>query len=177
MGNLPEMTFGHIGLNVTAMDPMVAFYTEIMGFSVTDRGHGSRGGELAFLSRNPEEHHQIVLAEGRPVDNVSTVNQMSFRVTNFGDVRAMYERLVKAGVKGIAPIDHGAALSVYFPDPEGNRVEVYWATPWYIRQPHAKPIDFSKSDAEILGACEAKCRADPSFQPMDEWKKEFAKAG
>lgn len=176
MTTLPQMTFGHIGLNVTEMDPMVAFYTGIMGFRVTDRGRGSRGGELAFLSRDPEEHHQIVLAEGRPPGNVSTVNQMSFRVERFGEVRAMYDRLVEAGVEGIAPIDHGAALSVYFPDPEGNRVEVYWATPWYIRQPHARPIDFTRSDTEILDACEAKCRADPTFQPMEEWKKGFAAA-
>ena len=177
MTNMPQMTFGHIGLNVTEMDPMVTFYTKIMGFRVTDRGHGSRGGELAFLSRDPEEHHQIVLAEGRPPNNVSTVNQMSFRVERFSEVRAMYDRLIAAGIEGIAPIDHGAALSVYFPDPEGNRVEVYWATPWYIRQPHARPIDFTRSDEEIVGACEAKCWADPTFQPMEDWKKGFAAAG
>jgi len=176
MADLPEMTFGHIGLNVVEMEPMVEFYTRIMGFRLTDRGRGSRGGELAFLSRDPEEHHQIVLAEGRPPGNVSTVNQMSFRVQDFGEVRAMYERLVEAGVEGIAPIDHGAALSVYFPDPEGNRVEVYWATPWYIQQPHAKPIDFARTDEEILAACEAKCKADPTYQPMDSWKKTFAAA-
>ena len=59
MADLPEMTFGHIGLNVTEMDPMVAFYTGVMGFTLTDRGRGTRGGELTFLSRDPEEHHQI----------------------------------------------------------------------------------------------------------------------
>jgi len=170
---LPEMSFGHIGLNVTEMDRMVEFYTGVMGFSVTDRGRGSRGGELAFLSRDPEEHHQIVLAEGRPPGSVSTVNQISFRVENFAEVRAMYQRVREAGVEGIAPIDHGAALSVYFPDPEGNRLEVYWATPWYVTQPVAKPLDFAQSDDEILAACRARCEAEPSFQPMDAWKANF----
>lgn len=174
MAALPEMTFGHIGLNVTEMEPMVKFYTEVMGFAVTDRGRGSRGGELCFLSKDAEEHHQIVLAEGRPPGNVSTVNQISFRVERFDQVRAMYERISAAGVPDIAPIDHGAALSVYFPDPEGNRLEVYWATPWYIRQPHARPIDFARSDEEILRACQQKCEADPTFQPIEAWKAEFA---
>ena len=58
MADLPQMTFCHIGLNVTEMDPMVEFYTGILGFTVTDSGRGSRGGELAFLSRDPEEPHQ-----------------------------------------------------------------------------------------------------------------------
>mgnify|MGYP000515248451 CR=1 FL=1 len=111
--------------------------------------------------------------DGKPADNASTVNQMSFKVQEFSQVRDMYKRVTKAGVPAVAPIDHGAALSVYFPDPEGNRFEVYWSTPWYIEQPHAKPIDFSMSDDEILGACEAKCKADPTFQPMDEWKAKF----
>lgn len=173
MSDLPEMKFGHIGINVTEIQPMVDFYTKVLGFTVTDRGKSSRGGELAFISRDPEEHHQIVLADGKPVDNASTVNQMSFKVQEFSQVRDMYERVTKAGVPAIAPIDHGAALSVYFPDPEGNRFEVYWSTPWYIEQPPAKPIDFSMSDDEILGACEAKCKADPTFQPMDEWKAKF----
>lgn len=174
MADLPEMTFGHIGLNVVEMDPMVEFYTTVMGFTVTDRGKSSRGSELAFLSRDPEEHHQIALAEGRPPDNVSTVNQISFRVERFDQVRAMYERLKAANTPDITPIDHGMALSVYFPDPEGNRLEVYWTTPWYIRQPHAKPMDMAKSDDEIIAACRAKCEADPTFRPLDDWKAAFA---
>ena len=173
MNDLPEMKFGHIGINVREMQPMVDFYTALMGFTVTDRGPTSRGNELAFLSRDPREHHQIVLAEGRQADTESTVNQMSFKVERFEQVRVMYDRLKAAGVQGIAPIDHGNALSVYFPDPEGNRLEVYWTTPWYIEQPYAKPLDLSGSDEEVLGACEEKCRANPTFQPMEEWMAKF----
>ena len=57
------------------------------------------------------------------------------------------------GIKDIDPVDHGTALSIYFPDPEGNRIEIYMATPWYIKQPHRQLIDFNKSDVELLKAC------------------------
>ena len=77
------MKFGHLGINVTEMQPMVDFYTRVLGFTVTDRGRSSRFGELAFLSRDPDEHHQIVLADGKPADAMSTVNQISFRVAEF----------------------------------------------------------------------------------------------
>ena len=173
MANIPEMKFGHIGVNVVDIGPMVDFYVDIMGFTVTDRGTSSRGSEMAFLSRDPEEHHHIVLAEGRPANNVSTVNQMSFKVNSLADVRTMYDRVKNAGIQGVAAIDHGAALSVYFADPGGNRFEIYWATPWYIDQPHAQPIDFSQTDDELLAACESKCIADPSYQSMDDWKANF----
>lgn len=177
MSEVPDMKFGHIGINVTDMEPMVKFYTEVLDFRITDRGVAQRSGTgLVFLSRNADEHHQILLATGRDPAHASTLNQMSFRVEAFEQVRVMYDRAVAAGVDEIAPIDHGAALSVYFPDPEGNRVEVYWATPWYIVQPHAMPLDFSASDDEIIQACEDKCRADPTFKPMAEWQAEFSRA-
>ena len=104
----------------------------------------------------------------------TTINQISFRVNEFSEVRQAYDKVVESGVEGIEPVDHGAALSVYFPDPEGNRIEVYMATPWYIEQPQRELIDFKKSDEEVLKTCEEKCLADPTFQPMDEWKKEFS---
>ena len=103
----------------------------------------------------------------------TTINQISFRVNNLSEVRQAYNKVVESGIKGIEPVDHGSALSVYFSDPEGNRIEVYMATPWYIAQPHRELIDFNKSDEEVLKACEQKCYADPTYQPMEEWKKEF----
>ena len=152
---------------------MTRFYTEVLDFRISDQGEG-RHGRLVFLSRDPEEHHQIVLGSGRDADSMSTVNQLSLRAETLADVRAAHDRAVAAGVADIRPIDHGIALSAYFPDPEDNRIEVYYTTPWYILQPHAQPLDFALSDAEILRNCEAKCRADPSFRPMEEWKAAFA---
>ena len=40
--------------------------------------------------------------------------------------------------------------SVYFFDPEDNRVELYYTTPYHVRQPFGEPIDLDKPDAELL---------------------------
>ena len=71
--------------------------------------------------------------------------------------------------------DHGNAWSVYFFDPEGNRLEAFMDTPWYINQPHRHDIDFSMTDAEIYAASEAHAKADPTFQPVEDWREQFAK--
>lgn len=168
MTNLPQMTLGHVGLFVTDLEKMKEFYTGVLGFTVTDSGVG-RSADFVFLSRDPNEHHQVVLATGRPDGAFGTVNQISFRVAGLGDLRAMHRVLVDAGVDDISPIDHGNAWSVYFNDPEGNRIEVYMATPWYIAQPHAEPLDMSLSDDELTRHCEQKARNDPSFEPVEAW--------
>ncbi len=93
-----------------------------------------------------------------------------FRVGALGDLRAMYDRVVGENVDNIAPINHGNAWSVYFDDPEGNRLEVYLATPWYIAQPHAEPLDMGLTDQELARSCEEKARADPSFEPAEDWR-------
>ena len=36
-------------------------------------------------------------------------------------------------------ITHGIAIAIYFLDPEGNRIEVYWATDKDIPQPFGGP--------------------------------------
>ena len=59
----------HMGIFVTDMDRMVRFYTEVLGLTVTDRGQGiTFKNELAFLSSDPEKHHQVALASGRPME-------------------------------------------------------------------------------------------------------------
>lgn len=69
-------------------------------------------------------------------------------------------------------LNHGNALSIYFADPEGNTVEVYVDTPFYVAQPHGDPLDL-EVDAEILAETEAICRADPTFMPLDQWQAQF----
>lgn len=166
---LPDVTLRHVGMYVTDIEAVVDFYTNILGFFVTDRGP-FQGEEIAFLTRDPDEHHEIVVMSGRPPGSFGTVNQISFRAKNLTDLRATYELVTAAGVEKIDPVDHGNALSVYFWDPDDNRIEVYIATPWYVAQPNRTPLDFSLTDAEIMVANEKKCRADPSFCTVADWQ-------
>jgi catechol-2,3-dioxygenase len=142
----------------------------VLGFAVTDRGLlGSVS--LVFLSRDARDHHQIVLAAGRPPDaGFNPINQISFRMADLAGLREMHRRLEKEGVKELAPVSHGNALSVYFKDPEGNRIELFIDTPWYVEQPVRVPIDMKLSDTEIWAWAERDARGRPGFRPVEEWR-------
>jgi catechol 2,3-dioxygenase-like lactoylglutathione lyase family enzyme len=178
-GPTPRISFSHFGLYAADLAKMEDFYTRFMGFIVTDRGALEVPGgkvELVFLSRNPREHHQIVLASGRPADlPFNVVNQLSFRVDSLADLRALHERLQREPVSEIRPVSHGNALSVYFRDPEGNRVELFIDTPWYVTQPLRIPFDFAQGDEALMRWAEDTARKLPGFRPVAEWEREMAK--
>ncbi|HKU46402.1 MAG TPA: VOC family protein [Burkholderiales bacterium] len=170
MTSVPEFSFSHMGIYVSDPARMEDFYTRVMGFAVTDRGL-LNGVSLVFLSRDPREHHQIVLAAGRPgAAGFNPINQISFRMADFAGLREMHRRLEREGVKELAPVSHGNALSVYFKDPEGNRIELFVDTPWYVQQPLRVPMDMSGSDAEIWAWAERLAREQPGFRAVEEWR-------
>ena len=165
-----------MGIYVADLARMEDFYTRVLGFAVTDRGEL---GELTivFLSLDPREHHQIILATGRssrPGD-FNPINQISFRLAELADLKAMTRRLQDAGAKDLSPISHGNALSVYFRDPEGNRLEIFIDTPWYVRQPLRIPMDLSLPDAQLWAWAEAEARRQPDFQGVEEWRARIAR--
>ena len=47
-------------------------------------------------------------------------------------------------------VTHGNAIGVYFPDPEGNRVEVYWNTGLQAHQPFSMPVNLEEGAEEIM---------------------------
>ena len=173
MTSVPQFSFSHMGIHVSDAARMEDFYTRMLGFTVTDRGLlGSI--TLIFMSRDPREHHQIVLATGRPpAEGFNPINQISFRMAEFAGLREMHRRLEKEGVKELAPVSHGNALSVYFRDPEGNRLELFIDTPWYVNQPLRIPMDMRLPDAELWAWAEREARKLPGFKPVDQWRTEI----
>ena len=173
MTSVPKLSFSHMGIFVTDPARMEDFYTRVLGFAVTDRGLlGSVS--LIFLSRDPRDHHQIVLASGRPADaGFNPINQISFRMDDFAGLREMHRRLENEGVSALSPASHGNALSLYFKDPEGNRIELFVDTPWYVEQPVRVPIDMKLSDAEIWAWAERDARSRPGFRPVEKWRAEL----
>jgi len=163
----------HCGVYARDIAKQVDFYTRVVGLVVADRGYSERvDAEFAFLTCAPDHHHQLVFISGRAPQGVTTVNQLSFKVADLDQLKAMYVRARAAAIKDIRQINHGNALSFYITDPEGNGVEIYTDTPWYVPQPHGVPIDLEQSNEEILAQTESHCRATPGFLPLDSWKAE-----
>jgi len=172
MTKVPAVAFSHFGIHVTDITSMESFYTRVLGLLVSDRGALPGGASLVFLSHDPDEHHQMVLATGRPPGvDYNVVNQISFKLPTLPDLKTMHARVRAEGIKEFRIVTHGNAWSVYFADPEGNRVELFVDTPWHTPQPYAEPFDIEAPVEKILADTEALCRSRPGFTSRAEWRE------
>ena len=69
-----------------------------------------------------------------------TFRHFAMQVSTVGEVDAWHARLVAHDVEVLGPVDHGIMYSIYFHDPDGNRLEI--ATPtddrWNDDAPEAR---------------------------------------
>ena len=173
----PPLCLGHVTLAVRDLDAMVAFYTDVLGFTVSNRGEPAPGmGEMAFLSQDPTAHHQIVLVETAepPPRAFMMADHLAFRTDTLDDLRAVGERLAAAAVDSVIPVSHGNAWSLYFTDPEGNGLECFVDSPFHVAQPYAGALDLAGTDAEIEANTRGEIEGLPEFQPFDEWRAALA---
>ena len=118
--------FAHVVYSTRRFDEMVDWYQKVFEAKVVYQNQ-----ILAFLTYD-EEHHRIALANlsliapgsetGQPRDKAG-VNHVAYTYANLGDLLATYERLKQKGVNPYWRIHHGITLSLYYQDPDGNRME------------------------------------------------------
>ena len=78
--------------------------------------------------------------------------------------------LQSAGVRILLQKDHGNTWSVYVEDPEGNRIECYTPTPWYVKQPTWWPIDLLTESIEtIVERTREKASSADGFMTREAW--------
>jgi catechol 2,3-dioxygenase-like lactoylglutathione lyase family enzyme len=167
---------------IRARDPKVmeTFYTEVLGFIVSDRGvltaGPAAGRELIFLSHSPDEHHQIVLI---PSDAAAApgggIGHVAFRVDSLDEVRRVYDKVRRLPHAKPEPVSHGNTWSVYFRDPEDNRIEVFTQTPWHATQPCRFDVDYDQPDPALKEATKATAKTLPGFTSTEAWQEEFTK--
>jgi len=171
----PRLALSHATVAVRDLDAILDFYCGVLGFEVTNRGKAPDGSELAFVSQDPSEHHQMVFISGLPEIEHQFVlaDHMAFRTGSLDDLRAIGVRLHEACVEGVIPISHGNAWSLYFNDPEGNGLECFVDSPFHVAQPYADGFDLSADDDAIEADTRAKIQDDDEFQLMTEWQAAF----
>jgi catechol 2,3-dioxygenase-like lactoylglutathione lyase family enzyme len=123
---------GHVALRVADVERSRAFYTTLLGFEVVeeDPEHGGVFMALEGLS------HTIDLF---PVDDPRTapaqtfgavgVRHVAFLVDSEQALKEAYETLQANGVTIVRAIDHVSQKSIYFQDPDGNLLEIYYELP------------------------------------------------
>ncbi len=173
---LPNLKLRHLGIFVSDIDVMSNFYKNVLGFIQTDRGE-VRGGQVVFLTRDASSHHQLVMETGRPYGSGPGlgIQQISFQVETLGDLRLMNEIICnRKDVSLIQSVDHGNSWSLYFRDPELNRIEVYLDTPWHISQPYLEPLDLSMTDELIHELTLEKISKLGEVISLKKWSLQFS---
>lgn len=168
------LRWSHAVVYVRDLDAMVDFYTNVLGFEVTDRGPiaPTEGApELVFMSQVETDHHQLAFLPVRQGDEPpNSVNHFAFRTGSLASLRAIGGALERDGrATELNPITHGNAWSFYFKDPEGNGIEVFCDTPWHVQQPQGKPWDPSLSDEELARWTQETFEKEPGFGPIGEF--------
>lgn len=168
------LKLSHAFIAVADLDKVVPFYTDILGFQVTDRGPLNDEIEAVFMSQDPENHHQIALANALKDDPAPRpMTHVAFRMESLDDLRGLKKRLTAEGIDIRREISHGNAWSLYFADPEGNGVECFVDTPFHVSQPQGKPTDIDLDDAALLAKTKADFAGEPEFGAYTDWQDRF----
>ena len=175
MSERQKLSFSHVGVFVHDLPRMVDFYTRVLGLVISDRAVRSDGSEIAFMTLDPREHHQVVFASDRPAElPYNMIQQLSFRAENLAALRETYAALKREPIVELGPISHGNAISAYFRDPEGNRLEVFIDTKWHVPQPCAASVDLTKPEADIMDFVERQVATLTGAKPRADWERERA---
>ncbi len=129
----PRARVGHIHLRVADLDRAISFYRDVLGFNLTADGR-EVGVDAAFLAAG-DYHHHIGLntwesAGGSPPPPGHTgLYHVAFLYPDRWELARAIKRVRDHGYPIDHGTDHGANVSVYLADPDGNGIELYYDRP------------------------------------------------
>src|SRR6266436_7457166 len=120
---------GHVVLNVRDVERAARFYTEVLGFAISDvYPEEMVPGGMVFMRCNPD-HHGVALVGGMPGPSEKReLHHFAFEVDTLDEVFLARRRLREHGVKIVFEGRRraGVQIAVEFLDPDGHHLEIYW---------------------------------------------------
>lgn len=153
----------HVGMYARNPALLAEFYRDVMGMQIVGASGASHPlGASAFLSSRPsEEFHEISM-----FTNPEGAHR-AFKVRSLAALKQFYQRITGLGIPIEFQMLHGVSFAFYFRDPEGNLIEVYWATGLQCPQPCVEKLDLTKSEEELMQELKAMMERIHSAAPAD----------
>ena len=137
----------HVNIYVRNAARSHEWYTDVFGFHTQDLMYhpGTERLRAAFLACDRDHAHDVALFEvgdDAPLQEKGQVglNHVAWRMASLDDLKEMYERLKVRGI-AMAVGDHTVSIGLYFDDPDGNGLEVYYEQPrseWHRERPFSE---------------------------------------
>jgi len=116
---------GHLVLNVRDVEASEKFYTEVLGFEIAMKRPGA-----TFLTCG-QVHHDLALFQATDVAEPIAkgrlgLNHFAIQVEDMDELKDVHRRLKENGMDIDRGTDHGMTKSIYFADPDGINIEVFY---------------------------------------------------
>lgn len=133
---------GHVVLRASDLERSVRFYTQVLGFRVSDvYPEEMVPGGMVFMRFN-RDHHGVALVGGLAAPSEGReLHHFAFEVATLDEVFLARRRLREHGVK----INFegrrraGVQIAVEFLDPDGHLLEIYWGLDQLGKDERARP--------------------------------------
>ena len=123
---------GHVLLRVADQEASKRFYRDVLGFVIAeeDPEHGG-----VFMTLGDSFHtldigqHPAPESAPRPQRGQIGLGHIAFQVGSYAALRDAYSHLLTHGVEIQRATNHVNQRSIYFADPDGNTLEIYYELP------------------------------------------------
>lgn len=149
---MPRLSrIGHVNFRVADQDRSKKFYTQVLGLKLAEEDP-NHGGVFMTLG---DDFHTVDVNDGRDGRRMGDgwkpgLVHVAFLVDSYAELRDSYVHLLEQGVQIDHATNHVNQRSIYFKDPDGVGLEIYYEIPGALqlfpqgRQDEDEPLPVTK---------------------------------
>ena len=150
---------GHFGFNVTKLEECTRFYTDLLGFKISDEGPMGRG----YFMRFGTDHHAFAMfsrvameerarqnPNGHQLKPDATINQITWQTQSLTEPTDAIDYLKERGIElgRIGRDGAGSNWATYFYDPDGHHNELYYGIEQIGWDGYSKPESYRRPQGD-----------------------------
>ena len=145
-GSMPFQVrkLGHTVFYVRDLAASVRWYTEVLGFRLSDVfDEGMMAGGMVFLRFGPDHHSVALVGDGQKPMMRRGVHHVAFELGTLQEVVDARDHLRRHGVKIVFEGRRraGCQVALEFLDPDGHHLELYWGLDQVGSDDRLRPAD------------------------------------